>query len=66
MEVQMLPNKFEMMLKEQGFEDAQVVLKELKQGGYLNCEKDRYTRYRKTEAGFKAEVYVIKILKELD
>ncbi len=63
MEVQMLLNKFEMMLKEQGFEDAQVVLKELKQGGYLNCEKDRYTRYRKTEAGFKAEVYVIKILK---
>lgn len=62
-EVQMLPNNFEMMLKAQGFEDAQVVLKELKQGGYLNCEKDRYTRYRNTEAGFKADVYVIKIQK---
>lgn len=62
-EIQMLPNKFEAMLLEKGFEDVQIVLKELKQGGYLNCEKDRYTRYRLTELGVKAEVYVVKIPK---
>lgn len=61
-ELEMLPIKFKEMLKQGGFEDETVVLKELKRNGLLNCEKDRYTRKRRTPTGIITEVYVIKIL----
>ena len=41
-----------------------VVLKELKQNGYLNCESDRFTRSRKNSLGYTEDVYVIKLPKE--
>lgn len=62
-EVEMLPLKFKEMIQQGGFEDETVVLKELKQNGLLNCEKDRYTRKRKTLTGITTEMYVIKLPK---
>ena len=53
--------KFKEIVKEGGFEDDKVVLKELKKSGYLECEKDRYTRKRETQAGIKIPLIVVKI-----
>ena len=61
LEVEVLPNKFKMIVEEGGFEDDKVVLKELKKSGYLECEKDRYTRKRETQAGIKIPLIVVKI-----
>ena len=36
-------------------------LNELKEGGFLNCDIDRYTRKRKNSLGFRAEVVVINL-----
>ena len=52
---------FEQMINQGGYEDKNVVLKELKDAGYLNCEKDRS---RKNSFGCSEEVYVIKLPKE--
>ena len=52
---------FAQMIKEGGYEDEKVVLNELKEGGFLNCDRDRYTRKRKNSLGIKAEVVVINI-----
>lgn len=60
-ELEILPTKFEEIVKEGGFEDSKVVLKELKKSGYLDCENDRYTRKRKTQAGIITQLVVIKI-----
>ena len=64
-EVQMNKTSFQNMLKEGRYEDPDVVLKELKSSGYLNCEKDRFTRSRRNDLGFKEDVYVI-VLKNED
>ena len=61
LEFEILPEKFKEIVKEGGFEDDKVVLKELKKSGYLECEKDRYTRKRETQAGIKIPLIVIKI-----
>ena len=61
LEIEILPEKFKEIVKEGGFEDDKVVLKELKKSGYLECEKDRYTRKRETQAGIKIPLIVIKI-----
>lgn len=53
LEFEILQEKFKEIVKEGGFEDDKVVLKELKKSGYLDCEKDRYTRKRETQAGIK-------------
>ena len=37
------PIAFDKILKEGGFEDTNVVLKEFKKNGTLNCESDRFT-----------------------
>lgn len=63
-EVQMNKISFEEMIKQGGYEDKNVVLRELKQNGYLNCESDRFTRSRKSPVGYTQEVYVIKLPKE--
>lgn len=63
-EVQMNKISFEEMIKQGGYEDKNVVLKELKQNGYLNCEADRFTRSRKNSLGYTEDVYVIKLPKE--
>ena len=63
-EVQMNKISFEEMIKQGGYEDKNVVLKELKQNGYLNCESDRFTRSRKNSLGYTEDVYVIKLPKE--
>lgn len=60
-EVQMNKISFEQMIKQGGYEDKNIVLRELKDAGYLNCEKDRYTRCRKNSLGYKEEFFVIKL-----
>lgn len=60
MELEMTQSKFELMLKDGGFEDKNVVLRELKNKGILDCDKDRFTRKRMTDAG-KIPVIVIKL-----
>ena len=62
-EIQMDKISFEEMIKQGGYEDKNIVLKELKKAKFLNCEKDRFTRCRKNELGYKEDVYVIKIKK---
>ena len=54
---------FELMIKEGGYEDKKVVLKELKKAGVLDCEKDRLTRSRNNSVGVKTDFIVIKLFK---
>ncbi|MDU4414960.1 DUF927 domain-containing protein [Paeniclostridium sordellii] len=61
LELEILPIKFEEIVTEGGFEDYKVVLKELKKSGYLDCDKDRYTRKRKTQSDVVIPLIVIKI-----
>lgn len=63
-EVQMNKISFEDMIKQGGYEDKNVVLKELRDNGYLNHEKDRFTRSRKNPLGYSEEMYVIKLPKQ--
>lgn len=60
-EVEINPIKFDEMLKEGGYEDKDVVLKEFKKNGILNCDKDRYTRKRKHGSLGKTTMIVMKI-----
>lgn len=60
-ELEMTPYRFEVMLKEGGFEDKNIVLKELKKKGILDCDSDRYTRKRKGFGGITVPMIVIKI-----
>lgn len=60
-ELEMTPNKFEVMLKEGGFEDKKVVLKELKKKGILDCDKDRYTRKRLGFGSISTSMIVVKL-----
>ncbi|WP_297639020.1 DUF927 domain-containing protein [uncultured Clostridium sp.] len=60
-EVQMNKISFEYMIKQGGYEDKNIVLKELKEAGFLNCEKDRYTRCRKNSLGYSEDFFVIKL-----
>lgn len=62
-ELEILTDHFDNMIKEGGFESSRTVLKELKSTGELDCEADRYTRERKTDVGVRTKVYVIKIPK---
>lgn len=55
--------KFEEMLVEFKYEDKNVVLKKLKDEGYLDCEKGRLTRKRKNDEGVVSRYYVIKLPK---
>ena len=64
LEIQMDKISFVQMIKEGGYEDEKVVLNELKEGGFLNCDTDRYTRKRKNSLGFRAEVVVINLDKQ--
>lgn len=63
-EIQMEQLSFELMIKEGGYEDRKVVLKELKKAGLLDCEKDRLTRSRQNSVGVLTEYVVIKLSKE--
>lgn len=63
-EVQMNKISFEKMIKQGGYEDKNVVLKELKDNRLLNCEKDRFTRSRKNDLGYQEDFYVVKLPKE--
>lgn len=65
-EVQMNKISFEEKVKQGGFEDKNVVLKELKDNGFLNYEKDRFTRSRKNSLGYIEDVYVVKLPKEIE
>lgn len=65
-EVQMDKISFEQMIKQGNYEDKNVVLKELKKNGYLNCEADRLTRSRKNSMGYTEDVYVIVLQKDDD
>ncbi|HBF4581482.1 TPA: DUF927 domain-containing protein [Clostridioides difficile] len=60
-EVQMMKESFKYMINEGGYEDEKIVLKELKKGGYLDCEVDRYTRTRRGNEGKKIDYIVIKL-----
>lgn len=63
-EIQMNKISFAEMIRQGGYEDKNVVLKELRDNGFLNHEKDRFTRSRKNSLGYIEEVYVIKLPKE--
>ena len=63
-EIQMEQLSFELMIKEGGYEDRMVVLKELKKAGFLDCDKDRTTRTRKNSVGVKTKYIVIKLPKD--
>ena len=63
-ELQMEQLSFELMIKEGGYEDRKIVLKELKKAGFLDCEKDRLTRSRKNSVGVNTEYIVIKLPKD--
>ena len=63
-ELQMEQLSFELMIKEGGYEDRKIVLKELKKAGFLDCEKDRLTRSRKNSVGVDTEYIVIKLPKD--
>lgn len=63
-ELQMEQLSFELMIKEGGYEDRNIVLKELKKAGFLDCEKDRLTRSRKNSVGVNTEYIVIKLPKK--
>lgn len=65
-EVQIEKLSFIRMIKEGGYEDDKVVLKELKKGGFLDCDSDRSTRTRQNSSGVKVEFVVIKLDKYLD
>ena len=65
-EVQMEQLSFELMIKEGGYEDRMVILKELKKAGFLDCEKDRLTRSRKNSVGVDTNYIVIKLPKDED
>jgi len=58
-EIQMNRTAFQNMLKEGNYEDINIVLKELKRGGHISSEKDRYTRSRKNDFGILEDVYVV-------
>lgn len=60
-ELSMTEVKFEEMIKEGGYEDKNVVLKELKAKGMLSCDKDRYTRIRKNDDGILTKFIVLKL-----
>lgn len=63
-EIQMNKISFAEMIRQGGYEDKNVVLKELRDNGFLNHEKDRFTRSRKNSLGYSEDVYVIKLSKE--
>lgn len=63
-ELQMEQLSFELMIKEGGYEDRKIVLKELKKAGFLDCEKDRLTRSRKNSVGVNTKYIVIKLPKD--
>lgn len=60
-EVSMNKTTFRKMLSDGHYEDADIVLKELKKTGNLSSDKDRFTRTRKNTLGFTEEVYVLKL-----
>lgn len=63
-EIQMEKLSFELMIKEGGYEDRKIVLKELKKAGFLECERDRLTRSRNNSIGVLTDYIVIKLPKE--
>lgn len=63
-EICIYPFIFKKIMKEGGFEDTSIILKEWKKNGILDAENDRYTRKRKINSnGVVVKVYVIKIKK---
>lgn len=60
-ELEMTSDRFETMLKEGGFEDKKIVLKELKKKGILDCDSDRFTRKRIGFGGIAVPMIVIKM-----
>ena len=59
-EVAILKNKFDEIMKQGRFEDPKVVIKQLKEEGKLDHENGRLTRKRKINA-ITTEVYVIRL-----
>jgi hypothetical protein len=60
-EVAIVKSIFERLMKQGGFEDVNVILKNWKQKEYLDYEKGRNTRKRKLFGGPEVHVYVILI-----
>ena len=63
-EVEIVPLILEEFLKKGGFKSHKVVLKELRDKGYLDHEKDKLYRKRKDNFGNLSKVYVILIKDE--
>ena len=60
LEIAILRNRFEEVMKQGRFEDPKVVLEQFRKEGKLDYEKGRLTRKRKINA-IETQVYVIKL-----
>lgn len=60
LEISILRNKFDEIMKKGKFEDPKIVIKELQRDGKLDYEKGRLTRKKKINT-VKTEVYVIRL-----
>lgn len=60
-EIAILQEPFHKLMKEGGFEDITVILNDWRNRGWLNCEKNKFTRKRVIRSGDgESRVYVIK------
>jgi putative DNA primase/helicase len=62
--VSILPSIFHEWMKECGFEEPKIILREWKGKGILDCEGDRYTRKRKIHLDVATQVYSVKIMND--
>lgn len=58
-EVAILPEKFRELMKDNGFEDANIILKEWRKRGWLKCDKGRLTRKREILPGSEVRTHVV-------
>lgn len=63
-EIAVLKSELPKILSQANFSSTEVILSSWKQSGYLDCEKDRYTRTRKIN-NFSVPVYVVKFKQTL-
>jgi len=61
-----LPIIFNKLMSEGGFQDPQIILKNWKKQGILDCESDRFTRNRKINGADAVGVYAIRVQKSED
>ena len=63
-EIEINPIIFEKFLSQAGYKSSDIVLKELRDSGYLDHEKGKLYRKRKNNLGKLSKVYVVKVRNE--